>query len=56
METKAEARVTRIRRWLKNSKVKVWSLYRPILAHVLRDWQTEEAIVIASLWCHEIDE
>jgi hypothetical protein len=46
METKAEARVTRIRRWLKNSKVKVWTLYRPILAHVLRDWQTEQAIVI----------
>jgi len=46
METKAEARVTRIRRWLKNSKVKVWSLYRPILAHVLGDWQAEEAIVM----------
>src|SRR5512137_1656377 len=44
METKAEARVTRIRRWLKNCRVQVWSLYRPILAHVLRDWQAEEAI------------
>lgn len=46
METKAEARVTRIRRWLKNSNVNVWSLYRPILAHVLQDWQAAEAIVI----------
>ena len=46
METKAEARVTRIRRWLKNGKVNVWSLYRPILEHVLRDWQAQEVIVI----------
>ena len=46
METKAEARITRIRRWLKNAKVNVWSLYRPILEHVLRDWQEQEAIVI----------
>jgi hypothetical protein len=46
METKAEARVTRIRRWLKNGNVNVWSLYRPILAHVLQDWQAAEAIVI----------
>ena len=46
METKAEARITRIRRWLKNSKVDVWSLYRPILECVLRDWKEQEAIVI----------
>jgi len=46
METKAEARVTRIRRWLKNGNVNVWSLYRPLLAHVLQDWQAAEAIVI----------
>ena len=46
METKAEARITRIRRWLKNTRVKVWSLYRPILEHVLRDWQEQEAIII----------
>jgi len=46
METKAEARITRIRRWLKNVKVNVWFLYRPILEHVLRDWQEQEVIVI----------
>jgi hypothetical protein len=46
METKAEARITRIRRWLKNGRVKVWSLYRPILEHVLRDWQEQEATII----------
>lgn len=46
METKAEARITRIRRWLKNVRVNVWSLYRPILEHVLQDWQEQEAIII----------
>lgn len=46
METKAEARITRIRRWLKNFKVNVWHMYRPILEHVLRDWQEQEAILI----------
>lgn len=46
METKAEARITRIRRWLKNSKVDVWSFYRPILEHVLKDWQAQEVKVI----------
>jgi len=46
METKAEARITRIRRWLKNTRVKVWCMYRPILEYVLQDWQEQEAIVI----------
>jgi hypothetical protein len=46
METKAEARVTRVRRWLKNLKVNIWGFYRPILEHVLRGWQGEEVHVI----------
>lgn len=46
METKAEARITRIRRWLKNDAVNVWQLYRPILEQALRGWQAEEAVVI----------
>jgi hypothetical protein len=46
MQTKAEARVTRVRRWLKNVKVNIWTFYRPILEHVLRGWQEQEAIVI----------
>lgn len=46
METKAEARVTRIRRWLKNGSVEVWQLYRPILEQVLAGWQASEAVVI----------
>jgi hypothetical protein len=46
METKAEARITRIRRWLKNFKVNVWNMYRPILEYVLRDWQEQDAILI----------
>ena len=46
METKAEARITRIRRWLKNFKVNVWPMYRPILEYVLREWQEQEATLI----------
>jgi len=46
METKAEARITRIRRWLKNLKIDVWQMYRPIPENVLRDWQEQEAILI----------
>jgi len=46
MATKAEARITRIRRWLKNSKIEVWACYRPILEHVLQDWQAQEVLVI----------
>ena len=38
-ETEAESRVTRIREWLKNSKVEVWTLYQAVLREVLRDWQ-----------------
>lgn len=43
---KAESRVTTIRRWLKNLKVDVWSLYQPILAQVLEGWHATEAVVI----------
>jgi hypothetical protein len=46
METKAEARVTRVRRWLKNLKVNIWAFYRPILEYVLRGWQGEDFHVI----------
>ena len=46
MPTTAEARITLIRRWLKNPRIDVWSLYAPIVAHVLRDWRAAEAIVI----------
>src|SRR5688572_24532940 len=45
-EIKAEARVTTIRRWLKNLKVDVWSFYPPILAHVWAGWPATEAGVI----------
>jgi len=46
MKTTAEARTTRIRRWLKNQKVEIWELYRPILEQTLQDWQEQEAIII----------
>lgn len=37
----AESRVTRIREWLKNPQVDVWTLYQALLRHVLRDWCTQ---------------
>jgi hypothetical protein len=45
-QTEAESRVTTIRRWLKNLKIDVWALYRPVLEHVLQDWYTVEATVM----------
>lgn len=46
METKAESRVTKIRRWLMNPQVKVWQLYKAILGHVLSGWSAVEAFII----------
>jgi hypothetical protein len=45
-EAQAESRVTRIRRWLMNLKVKVWKFYRPILESVLQDWNGADATLI----------
>lgn len=46
LETKAESRITLIRRWLTNSHVKVWLFYKKILEHVLSGWSAEEAYLI----------
>jgi hypothetical protein len=46
METKAESRVTLIRRWLMNSNVKVWSFYKKVLEHVFSGWSNVEATII----------
>ena len=46
LETKAESRVTLIRRWLTNPHIKVWGFYKKILEHVLSDWSAEEAYLI----------
>jgi len=46
MKTTAEARVTLIRRWLKNFRVEVWTFYEPILNHVFQGWHAVEAILI----------
>jgi hypothetical protein len=46
METKAESRVTLIRRWLMNPQVKVWMFYKKVLEHVLSGWSEVEAIII----------
>lgn len=46
METKAESRVTRIRRWLMNPQVQVWMFYKKILEHVLSGWSAVEVYII----------
>jgi hypothetical protein len=46
METKAEARVTLMRRWLMNSNVKVWRFYKKVLDHVFSGWSNVEATII----------
>lgn len=46
METKAESRVTLIRRWLMNPQVNVWQFYKQVLEHVLSGWSSVEAYII----------
>jgi len=46
METKAESRVTLVRRWLMNSDVKVWSFYKKVLDHVFAGWSKVDATII----------
>jgi len=46
MATKAESRVTLIRRWLMNAKVNVWQFYKKVLEHVLSSWSEVEAYLI----------
>lgn len=46
METKAESRVTLLRRWLMNPHVKVWSFYKKVLDHVFSGWSNVEATII----------
>lgn len=46
LETQAESRVTLIRRWLMNSQVKVWPLYKKVLEHVFLGWSEVDAYLI----------
>ena len=46
MATKAESRVTKVRRWLMNPQIKVWQFYKAILKHVLSGWSAAEAFII----------
>jgi len=46
MATKAESRVTLVRRWLMNSNVKVWSFYKKVLDHVFAGWSNVDATII----------
>ena len=45
-EVAAESRVMTIRRWLKNSKIDVWTFYEPILKAALQGWKAVNAEVI----------
>ena len=46
MDTKAESRVTLIRRWLMNSQVKIWPFYKKVLEHVLSGWSSVEVYLV----------
>jgi len=46
MATKAESRVTLIRRWLMNPHVKVWMFYKKILERVLSGWSAVDVHII----------
>jgi hypothetical protein len=46
MKTKAESRVTLLRRWLMNPHVKVWSFYKKVLDHVFSGWAKVEATIV----------
>lgn len=46
MKSRAESRVTLLRRWLMNSHVNVWSFYKKVLEHVFAGWSNVSAIII----------
>lgn len=46
MDTKAESRVTVVRRWLMNSNVKIWRFYKQVLDHVFAGWSNVDATII----------
>jgi Transposase DDE domain len=46
VDTKAESRVTLIRRWLSNSQVQVWPFYKKVLEHVFSGWSSVEVHLI----------
>lgn len=46
LDTKAESRVTLIRRWLMNPQVQVWRFYKKVLEQVLSGWSAVEAYII----------
>ena len=46
MTSKAESRVTLLRRWLMNSHVKVWRFYKKVLEHVFAGWSNVSVTII----------
>lgn len=46
MKSKAESRVTLLRRWLMNTHVNVWSFYKKVLEHVFHSWSNVSVTII----------
>jgi hypothetical protein len=46
VDTKAESRVTLIRRWLSNSQVQVWPFYKKVLEQVFSGWSRVDVHLI----------
>jgi hypothetical protein len=46
MKSKAESRVTLLRRWLMNSHVNVWRFYKKVLEHVFGGWSNVSVTII----------
>jgi hypothetical protein len=46
MKSKAESRVTLLRRWLMNSHVKVWRFYKKVLEHVFAGWSNVSVTIV----------
>src|SRR5215207_8466792 len=44
--TDATARITKVRRWLKNPRIDTQTLYEPIIRHVLEQWANREVTIM----------
>src|SRR5215216_2654748 len=44
--TEAVARITKVRRWLKNPRIDTQTLYEPIIRHVLEQWANREVTIM----------
>ena len=53
LDTKAESRVTLIRRWLMNPHIKVWRFYQKVLEHSLAGWSAVEGLMLKNFASQE---